>query len=116
MKIITEKTALSTIKNTTPIYFNDMVKGVVDIDKGIIAIHAEMHSDCEQLLLNSGSRQENLIGFNIYYDDKEIELDSNINPPINKKLGYPRAGRIITEPNTVKIVNDIIRKWVDLDA
>lgn len=115
MEILSEYTTLSKIKEKTPTYFEDMVKGVVDVNKGILAIHADMHADCEALLLKNGSKQADLIGFNIYYDDKEIELDSNINPPINRRLGYPRAGRLITDPATVETVTEIIRKWVNLD-
>lgn len=116
MQILDKKINLTAIQKLEPMYFNDMVKGVVDIEKKLVAIHAEMHCDCEDLLLKNGSKQENLIGFNIYFDDGEIELDSNINPPFNKRLGLPRDGRLITEPNTVKLVSDILREWVIFDV
>lgn len=49
-----------------------MVKGVVDLTKGIIALGGELHADAETLLLEAGSEQRDLWGFNIYID-KPIE-------------------------------------------
>ena len=115
MFIVERKISLKQIEDLEPSIFSDMVKGVADIQKEIIAIHSDMHADCEALLLDNGSLQENLVGFNIYYDG-EIELDSNINPPVNKRLGYPRAGRLITDPEMCAKVEGIIRKWVDIDV
>jgi len=46
--------------------FEDMVKYVADLERGVIAIGGEMHVDAEQLLLESGSRQADLWGANYY--------------------------------------------------
>ncbi len=46
--------------------FGDMVKYVVDVERGLIAIGGEMHADAEQALLEAGSLQENLWGANYY--------------------------------------------------
>jgi hypothetical protein len=62
--------------------FGDMIKAVVDIERRIMAIGAELHSDDEALLLNDGSRQRDLWGINLYPDDQSdawIEFDSMIN-------------------------------------
>lgn len=59
-----------------------LVKAVVDVEKSIMVVGADLHSDEEEFLINDGSRQENLWGINIYpYEDKEnwIEFDSMIN-------------------------------------
>ena len=37
--------------------FGDLVKAVVDLDRKIVAIDAELHSDLEALCLENGSRQ-----------------------------------------------------------
>ena len=67
-------------------FFNEdeMVKAVADVDKGILALNAELHSDLEQMLLDNGSDQKSLYGFNVYFDG-EIEYDSMINPPRNRE-------------------------------
>jgi len=47
-------------------YFEDMVKYVVDVERGVIAVGGEMHADAEQMLLDDGSRQADLWGANYY--------------------------------------------------
>jgi len=47
-------------------YFETVTKAVVDVEKEIIAVDAELHSDLEALLLENGSRQEHLWGINLY--------------------------------------------------
>jgi hypothetical protein len=46
--------------------FEDMVKYVVDVERGIAAVGGEMHADGEQALLEDGSRQADLWGANYY--------------------------------------------------
>ncbi|MBT3834691.1 hypothetical protein HOF56_00415 [Candidatus Peribacteria bacterium] len=61
---------------------DELVKCVVDCDLEIMAAGGQMHADEEQLLLENGSKQENLWGINLYLDDKSenwIEFDSMIN-------------------------------------
>lgn len=62
--------------------FGNMVKAVVDTDKELLAVDAELHSDLESLLLENGSKQKDLWGINIYpasSGDDYIEFDSMIN-------------------------------------
>lgn len=47
-------------------YFGDMVKYVVDVRRKIAAIGGELHADAELILLERGSRQEDLWGANYY--------------------------------------------------
>ena len=62
--------------------FGNLVKAVVDIEKEILVVDAELHSDQEAYLLEQGSKQVNLWGINIYPEltgDERIEFDSMIN-------------------------------------
>ena len=62
--------------------FGDLVKAVVDIEKGVMAIGADLHADEEAFLLKEGSDQKNLWGINLYPDleiPEMIEFDSVIN-------------------------------------
>ena len=62
--------------------FGDMVKGVVDITRGVMAIGGELHSDEEGVLMEDGSRQADLWGINLYPAETGegwIEFDSMIN-------------------------------------
>lgn len=47
-------------------HFEDMVKYVVDVERGVAAVGGELHADEEALLLESGSRQADLWGANYY--------------------------------------------------
>ncbi len=49
--------------------FGDMVKGVVDIEKRIMAIGGDLHADEEAYLLERGSVQENLWGVNLQHQN-----------------------------------------------
>lgn len=62
--------------------YGDMIKAVADVRNNLLAVDAELHSDLERLLLENGSEQEDLWGFNIYPDmqgEDFIEFDSLIN-------------------------------------
>ena len=66
----------------TGLFFEDMVKYVVDVDRRVAAVGGELHADAEQLLLESGSRQADLWGANYYPGrgrDDCIEYTSLIN-------------------------------------
>ena len=58
------------------------MKAVVDVDRGLVAVDAELHSDLEALLLENGSKQNSLWGINLYPDappEDFLEFDSMIN-------------------------------------
>ena len=62
--------------------FGDMVKGVVDLKRGVLLLDADMHADQEAALLGEGSSQRDLWGINLYPDlagDDWLEFDSMIN-------------------------------------
>ncbi|HEX9346490.1 MAG TPA: DUF5674 family protein [Gemmatimonadales bacterium] len=62
--------------------FGDMVKAVVDVERGVMAIGGELHSDEEAALIDDGSAQAHLWGINLYPGEEEdawIEFDSMIN-------------------------------------
>ena len=62
--------------------FGDLVKAVVDVRRGVMAVDADLHSDEEALLIEQGSTQGDLWGINLYPDlstDEWIEFDSMIN-------------------------------------
>ena len=62
--------------------FGDMVKAVIDVERCVMAIGGELHSDEEALLIDDGSAQANLWGINLYPTEPGagwIEFDSMIN-------------------------------------
>ena len=82
MKIISKTLTLDELKEISANTFGNLVKAAVDVDRELIAIDAELHSDLEALLLEDGSKQKSLWGVNLYpqlQGDEFIEFDSLIN-------------------------------------
>ena len=82
MKIITKTLSLNELKQMAVATFGNLVKSVVDIDRELIAVDAELHSDLEALLLENGSKLKSLWGINLYPEiqgDDFVEFDSMIN-------------------------------------
>ena len=92
--------------------FGDMVKAVVDVDQGTMAIGGELHSDEEAVLLEQGSLQKNLWGINLYPErpaSEWIEFDSmiNVRPSGGNRSRYVEHAEI-REAVTV-IVNRLVQ-------
>jgi hypothetical protein len=82
IRIVQEPIMLEEIRSLARDQFGDMVKAVVDVERGIMAIGGELHADEEVTLLDEGSRQSDLWGINLYPDvagADRIEFDSMIN-------------------------------------
>jgi hypothetical protein len=82
MEIVTETIQIEELRQMATLFSGILVKGVVDIRRGYLALDAEMHSDLEKVLLEDGSQQMDLWGINLYPDqtgDGFIEFDSMIN-------------------------------------
>ena len=54
------------LRRLVDLFFEDMVKYVVDVARGVAAVGGEMHADAEQVLLEDGSRQADLWGADYY--------------------------------------------------
>ena len=62
--------------------FEDMVKFVVDVSRGVMALGGSMHADAKAVLLRQGSNQSDLWGGNFFPKnppESQIELHSLIN-------------------------------------
>jgi hypothetical protein len=111
MKIITKTLAHDELKQMAADMFGDMVKAVVDVDREIIAVDAELHSDLEALLLNDGSKQHSLWGINLYPEmqgNEFIEFDSLIN--IRPSQG--NRSRSVEKEEIRKKISEIVAKRI----
>ena len=77
IKIIGKKITESELREIAKDFYGDMVKGVVDIERGIIAMGGEYHMDANVMLIENGSKQQNIWGFNWYFDKKESVITKN---------------------------------------
>lgn len=92
--------------------FGDLVRAVVDLERAVMAVDAELPSDQEAELLGSGSRQIDLWGINLYPGLPEadwIEFDSMIN--LRPSLG--NRSRSVGDPQIRHRVVLLVQQLVD---
>jgi hypothetical protein len=114
MKLIKDSISIQEIKKMAKQRFGNLVKAVIDIDKKVIVVDAELHADQESLLIQSGSQQANLWGINFYpekYGSPDfIEFDSMINlRPSQNNLSRNIKNKKI-QNKIRKIVTQLIKK------
>ncbi len=111
MLIVREKISIDEVRRIARETFGTVVKVVVDVERRIMAIGGELHSDEEAELLRSGSKQENLWGINIYPDAEVndfIEFDSLIN--LRPSQGNRTRG--IDDPELQKKILDVVNSLI----
>ncbi len=91
--------------------FGDMVKGVVDLERGVLLLDADMHADQEAELLAEGSAQRDLWGINLYPELPEpdsLEFDSMI----NLRPSFGNRSRGVDDEATRQAIRDLIGQLV----
>jgi len=111
MRIIRDRVTLGELKAMAAAGFGTLVKAVVDVEVGIMAVDAELHADQEALLLEEGSSQRDLWGINLYPDvagDDWLEFDSMIN--LRPAAGNRSRG--VDDPGVRDRIRDIVTHLV----
>jgi hypothetical protein len=111
MKILKDVINIDELKKIAQASFGDLVKAVIDVDRQLVAIDAELHSDLEALFLEDGSKQSSLWGINFYPDlegEEFIEFDSMIN--LRPSQGNMTRG-VDSKDIRSKIIS-IVNRWV----
>ncbi|GJD15816.1 hypothetical protein RIVM261_007720 [Rivularia sp. IAM M-261] len=64
------------------------IKVAVDIERRVLVGGGDMHADCEEMLLDDGSRQENIWGAGFMPITRKITYDSivNLRPRQNRSM------------------------------
>ena len=91
--------------------FGDMVKAVVDLQRGVLLLDADMHADQEAALLAEGSSQRDLWGINLYPDlaeDEWLEFDSMI----NLRPSFGNRSRGVDDPGTRNAIAALVQRLV----
>lgn len=92
--------------------FGDMTKAVVDIQKNIVVVDADLHADQESFLLEKGSKQEDLWGINLYPEffgqPDFIEFDSMI----NLRPSWGNNSRNVENVEIQLLIRDIVAKLI----
>ncbi len=106
-------------ETATPEQIRDMlheldtyIKLAVDVERNILAGGGEYHADCEQVLLEEGSRQENIWGADWYPASQTIKFGALINI-------RPRHGNRSMEIESLALreqVEAIVRRLLEAGA
>jgi hypothetical protein len=103
----------ATVARLTAAWFGDMVKFVVDLRRGTIAVGGDLHADAEALLLDADSEPRDLWGGNYYPGagpDACIEYTSLINiRPSQGNAGMEVEDRALREQIRA-IVHELLGK------
>ncbi len=111
MKFIKDSMSLLELKKMSNRIFGGLVKAVVDVQKKVMVVDADMHADEERFLLENGSKQDDVWGINLYPELKGndfIEFDSmiNVRPRLNN------FSRSIESKDLQNQIIDIVNKLV----
>ncbi|HRY74583.1 MAG TPA: DUF5674 family protein [Candidatus Dojkabacteria bacterium] len=111
MRVVKENISIDELKEMSSKMFGNLVKAVVDVEKNILVVDAELHSDQEAFLIESGSNQKNLWGINIYPDlsnEERIEFDSMI----NLRPSQGNSSRGVEDEEIQKKILDIVNSKI----
>lgn len=100
------------IKESKNFIDDNAIKGAVDIKNGVVAVDSQMHYECEQLLLENGSKQEDIWGINLYLDSDNIDDIIEFDSMINIRPAQNNRSRSVESPETQAKIKEIIKKWV----
>ena len=81
------------------------IKLAVDVERNILAGGGEYHADCEEVLLEDGSRQEDIWGADWYPESRIVEFGALIN--IRPHQG--NRGMEIEDPKLRERIETIIK-------
>ena len=113
MKILEKPVSKSDlIKMSTNFIEENAIKAVVDTKREIIAVDSPMHYDCEQLLLENGSNQNDLWGINLYLDSDDIDDLVEFDSMINIRPAEGNRSRDVEDPKTRQKIKEIVSKWL----
>lgn len=86
------------------------IKLAVDVERKILAGGGELHADCEALLIEDGSRQENIWGANWIPKDKKVTYEAMLNIVPRRNNPFME----IQDPKIRQTVDNIVRKLLDI--
>ena len=113
MRIIDKPISKQELINTSSNFIDEhAIKAVVDIAKGLIAVDSPMHYDCEQLLLENGSKQTDLWGINLYLDEESIDDLVEFDSMINLRPAQGNRSRSVENPNTQAQIKKVVKAWI----
>lgn len=107
--IIRERATPEQIAEMAEAFGGALIKLAVDVERGVLAGGGGLHSDCEQALLENGSRQEDIWGADWLPMTGEVRTEAMIN--IRPRQG--NYGMEIQSPEVRQRVEQIVRRLLE---
>jgi len=101
------------VKKLAEFWYSTMIKGAVDIEGNRVALGGDYHIEDSELLTSTGSKFEDVWGFNVRFEespDGVLEFDSMVN--IKPNLG--NRSRSISNDEIIKKATEIIHRFINL--
>jgi Protein of unknown function (DUF5674) len=111
IRVVREPITLDDLRAVAADQFGEMVKAVVDVSRGIMAMGGELHADGEAVLLDQGANQADLWGINLYPDasaSERVEFDSMI----NVRPAQGNRSRSVEDPVLQARIRDLVARLV----
>ncbi len=77
-----------------------------------MAVDSPMHYECGQLLLENGSKQEDLWGINLYLDEEDVDNLVEFDSMINIRPAQGNRSRSVEGPKTQEEIKAVVSKWL----
>ena len=107
--LITQKASKEEIREMLR-SLKEYIKVAVDTSRGILAGGGSLHADCESVLLQNGSRQEDVWGADWYPQTKKIRFEAMINLAPRRK----NRSMEIQDPKIQSKVKEIIQNLLNI--
>jgi hypothetical protein len=111
IQVVRDPITLAELRGIASGQFGEMVKAVVDVTRGIMAVGGELHADEEAALLDQGSRQTDLWGINLYPDAPEAER-VEFESMINVRPAQGNRSRSVQDPALQGRIRDVVSRLV----
>ena len=88
------------------------IKLAVDVERNVLAGGGEYQADCEEILLEDGSRQEDIWGVDWYPESKTVGFVALI----NIRPHQDNRAMEIEDPKLRAKIEIIVRRWLEVES
>jgi len=111
--ILDHKISMEEVKKLADFWYGTIIKGAVDVEGNRVALGGDYHIEDSELLSSTGSKFEDIWGFNIRFEENPngvLEFDSMV----NIKPNFGNRSRNISNDEIIKKATKVIYKFIDL--
>lgn len=112
MYLVEKNISIDELKRMSEKMFGNLVKAVIDVEKEIMVVDAELHSDQEEFLLEQGSNQTNLWGINLHPSKVDSENFVEFDSMINVRPSWGNKSRGVDNPVIREKIKTIVARLV----